>query len=319
MAPPAAARRLAGAILQTTPTDPESPVDVSGELAADAFGFLVGATLVYLVGRLLVVPGIVRVVGSRNRNNPTLVSATETYAHVLVIVFAVAGGIIGAGYGGVLTDSALVFAALTLVFGVAGQEVIGSLISGMFLVSDPDFNVGDWISWPGGEGVVEAVDFRVTRVRTLNNETVTVPNTELTTNTLNRPYGRDRYRNTERIFVAYGDDVELALKELVEVARTDDRVLEDPEPNSRIMDLGGTAITLRAEFWVADPMDVDIVDLQSSYRRRVKARFDELGLTLGPPSGSEVSGELSVDLSADDESRGQGTTTRTGDDYDADG
>ncbi len=45
--------------------------------------------------------------------------------------------------------------------------VAGALISGLFLVADPDFNVGDWISWPGGEGVVEAVDFRVTRVRTI--------------------------------------------------------------------------------------------------------------------------------------------------------
>jgi small-conductance mechanosensitive channel len=311
MSPSAAASRLA-VVLQTSPTDPDSTIDLYGELAADALGFLAGATVVYLFGRLLVVPAVVRVVSARNRNNPTVVSATETYVQGLVVVFAAASGVVGAGYGGVLTNSALIVAAVTLVVGVAGQEVIGSLISGLFLVADPDFNVGDWISWPGGEGVVEAVDFRVTRVRTLNNETVTVPNRELTTNTLNRPYGRDQYRNTERVFVAYGDDVELALKELVEVARTDDRVLETPEPNSRIMELGGTAITLRAEYWVADPMDVDLVDLQSSFRRRVKARFDELGLTLGPPSGSEVSGELSV--AVDDRTSTRDETDRTASD-----
>jgi small-conductance mechanosensitive channel len=299
MSPPVAFARLAGRVQQTPPPAPEDVVDVYEQLAGTAVGFVLGALVVYLFGRLLLVPGVVRVVGSRNRNNPTIVSAAETYAHVVVIFLAAAAGIVSAGYGGILTDSALIVAALTLVFGVAGQEVIGSLISGMFLVSDPDFNVGDWISWPGGEGVVEAVDFRVTRVRTLNNETITVPNTELTTNTLNRPYGRDQYRNVERVFVAYDDDVELALKELVDVARTDDRIMADPPPNSRIMELGGTAITLRAEFWVADPMDLDLVDIRSSFRRRVKARFDEVGLTLGPPSTHEMSGELDVGLSGD--------------------
>jgi small-conductance mechanosensitive channel len=299
MSPPVAFARLVGRVQQTTPPDPEDVVDAYEQLAGTTVGFVLGALAVYLFGRLLLVPGVVRVVGTRNRNNPTVVSAAETYAHVVVIILAAAAGIVSAGYGGILTDSALIVAALTLVFGVAGQEVIGSLISGMFLVSDPDFNVGDWISWPGGEGVVEAVDFRVTRVRTLNNETITVPNTELTTNTLNRPYGRDQYRNIEQLFVAYDDDVELALKELVEVARTDDRIMEDPPPNSRIVELGETAIVLRAEFWVADPMDLDLVDIRSSFRRRVKARFDEVGLTLGPPSTHEMSGELDVGLPGD--------------------
>ncbi|MFP4626664.1 MAG: mechanosensitive ion channel domain-containing protein [Natronomonas sp.] len=45
----------------------------------------------------------------------------------------------------------------------------------MFLVADPDVNVGDLIEWPGGEGTIEVVDFRVTRVRTRDNETISIP------------------------------------------------------------------------------------------------------------------------------------------------
>ena len=266
--------------------------DVASALA----GFTVGAVLVYIAGRLLVVPTVTRVVSARNKNNPTLETATRTYTHAFVVVLATLAGVIGAGYGSVLTNSALIIAALTIVFGVAGQEVIGALISGLFLVADPDFNVGDWISWPGGEGVVEAVDFRVTRVRTLNNETIAVPNTDLTTNALLRPYGRERYRITERVDVAYGDDTELALRELVEIARTDARVLDDPPPRSLIEEFGGSSVGLKAEFWVASPMDVDLMDVRSQFRRRVKSRFDEVELTLGPPSGREVSGTLDVDL-----------------------
>jgi hypothetical protein len=67
---------------------------------------------------------------------------------------------------------------------VSSPQWLPDVISGMFLVADPDFNVGDWIEWPGGEGTIEAVDFRVTRIRTPNHETISIPNTELTTNAI---------------------------------------------------------------------------------------------------------------------------------------
>ena len=284
------------------------PTDAAGieELAVRTVGFLAGALLVYVVGRLLVVPTAARIVRSRNRNNPTIETATETYVHVLVIVAAVVVGVVGAGFGSVLTDASIVIAALSLVVGAASQNVIGSLVSGLFLIADRDFNVGDWISWPGGEGVVEAVDFRVTRIRTPNNETIAVPNTELTTNALVRPYGRDRYRITEQLDIAYADDAELALLTLVETARTDDRVLEDPAPNARIISFGTTSLTLQAEYWVSDPMDVNLVEVRSDFRRRVKRQFDEEGLTLGPPSGHELSGELAVDVRERSPTRAEG-------------
>jgi small-conductance mechanosensitive channel len=279
-------------------TVPGLPIDfaVFEEVALRTLGFFVGVLTVYVVGRLLVVPTVTGIVRSRNRNNPTIETATETYVHLLVIAVAVVAGIIGAGFGGVLTDASIVVAAVSLVVGAASQNVIGSLVSGLFLIADRDFNVGDWIAWPGGEGIVEAVDFRVTRVRTVNNETIAVPNTELTSNALTRPYGRDRYRITEQLAVAYADDVELALMTLAETAREDDRVLEDPSPTSRIVSFGGTAPTLQAEYWVSDPMDVNLVEVRSDFRRRVKRRFDDEGLTLGPASGHELSGELAVDV-----------------------
>jgi small-conductance mechanosensitive channel len=89
-----------------------------------------------------------------------------------VVGFTTLTGIVAAGYGRILSESAVIIAALTFALGIAGQHVFGSLISGMFPVADPDFNVGDWIEWPGGDGTIEAVDVRVTRVRTPNNETI---------------------------------------------------------------------------------------------------------------------------------------------------
>jgi small-conductance mechanosensitive channel len=264
------------------------------QVLAELLWFSVGFGVVYFVGQVFFVPLVIRVVRSRNRNNPTIETATKTYLRVALIGIATLTGVIAAGYGRVLSESAVIIAAITFVLGIAGQQVFGSLISGMFLVADPDFNVGDWIEWSAGEGTIEAIDFRVTRVRTPNNETISIPNTELTSNAITRPYGRDRYRITEQVYVAYYEDTERALMELQLIAADHESVLGDPAPNARILELGENAITIQAEFWIEDPVNRDIRTVRSDFRRIVKRRFDEEDITLAPPSAQLLSGEVTV-------------------------
>jgi small-conductance mechanosensitive channel len=261
---------------------------------SELFWFVVGLGTVYLLGRVFLIPLATRAVRSRNRNNPTIETATETYLRVLLIAFGTLTGIIAAGYGGLLSQSAIIIAAITFALGIAGQQVFGSLISGIFLIADPDFNVGDWVEWPGGEGTIEAVDFRVTRVRTLNNETIVVPNTELTNGAITRPYGRNEYRITEQVYVAFGEDTERALMELQLIAAAQEAILDEPAPNARILELGENAITLRAEFWIDEPRNRDIPTIRSDFRRAVKRHFDDEDITLSPPSDQLLSGELTV-------------------------
>jgi small-conductance mechanosensitive channel len=274
-----------------------APLAQYATLLADLFLFATVGVTVYFVGRVLVIPPLLRLVRHRNANNPTLVTATETYLQLLVIAVATLSGLAAAGQLGFLagTDSAIIIAALAFAFSIVGQEVFGSLVSGFFLVADPDFNVGDFVAWPGGEGVIEAVDFRVTRIRTPDNETVSVPNTELTTNALTRPFGRDRYRITDRAFVSYAEDTERALLELQQIATNLEGVLDDPPPEARVLDLGPDSITVEASFWVDDPFRADVVEIRSDFRREVKQRFDAEGLTLAPAAGRQLSGELTLD------------------------
>jgi small-conductance mechanosensitive channel len=93
----------------------------------------------------VVEPVVARFVRQRNSNNPMIQEAVSRYVRVavLVVAFFVAAGT--AGYGRFIGDSALVIAAGTLAVGVAGRTVIGSVVSGLVLVVDPDFNVGSYI------------------------------------------------------------------------------------------------------------------------------------------------------------------------------
>ncbi|WP_020220805.1 mechanosensitive ion channel family protein [Halarchaeum acidiphilum] len=262
--------------------------------------FVVIALAVYVVGRILVVPPLVRVVRARNRENQTLVDATDLYARVGLAAVAIVLATAAAGFGKAFQGSALVIAAATLALGVAGQDVIGNLVSGVFLVADPDFHVGDYIQWNATEGTVEKVDFRVTRVRTAAGETITVPNSQLTSNALVAPYAGEHYRVSETFGVRYDADVGMALRLAREAAEADDRILADPGPTVRASGFGSSSIDVVARYWVGDPTETPIADVRSAYVRRVTDVYAEHDLTLNPPSQTELSGRVALADAASD-------------------
>lgn len=250
--------------------------------------------LVYVAGRLLAVPPLVRFVRVRNPDNPTLPLAFGQYARAGVAFVAVAVGLSVGGFDGLLGGSALVLAATTVAVGVAGQEVIGNLVSGVFLVLDPDFNVGDYVEWGNHAGTVEEVDVRVTRVRTADGASLTVPNTELAATTLRRPLAGERYRISQTLGVPYGSDVERATDLLEEAAAADDRVLDDPEPTVDGSGFGSSSHDLSVRFWI-DPEEASPADVKTAFQQRVDERFEEAGVTINPASRHRLSGRVVVD------------------------
>ncbi|QLH82700.1 mechanosensitive ion channel family protein [Halosimplex pelagicum] len=288
--------------LQTTPGNgtatpgvgPEELVEFAPVVVRAAW-FLVGFAVVVLVGFVVVEPLVSRAVRRRNRDNPTLQDAIARYVRVLVLAVAVVVGAGVAGLANVLTSSALVVAAATLAVGVAAQTVVGSLVGGLVLVFDPEFSVGDYIEWDDGEGTVEAITLRVTRVESPDGALVTVPNTVLTSQAITRPFGRGRYRVVERVDIDYADDPERATEILESVARGLDGAADRPEPVAFVDELGDGVVRLRAHFWLDDASQPAVFEIRSAFARRVRRRFDEAGITVSPASEHELRGRIAVD------------------------
>ncbi len=257
-------------------------------------GFVVGFVVVLFVGWVFVEPAVSRIVSRRNRNNPTLEEAIARYVRLTVVLCALFVGLSGAGFAGPVRNSALVIAAGTLALGVAGQSVIGSLVSGIALVVDSQFNVGDYIRWEDGEGEVASITLRVTRVRTPDGGLVTIPNTTLTDDPIVRPFERGNRRVVERIAIDYEDDVETALQLLTETLGTVDGVLDDPAPGIGVDELGDDAVALRVQYWVDDPRR-SMLRVRSEFARAAKARLERAGVTISPASKRDLEGHILVD------------------------
>jgi small-conductance mechanosensitive channel len=284
--------------LQTTTPTPGVGV---GELAdywpvvVRGAWFLGGFLVVVLLGWFAASPLVARVVRRRNRNNPTIEEAMSRYVRLFAVVLAFFVGAGVAGYGQFISDSALVVAAGTLAVGVAGQTVIGSIVSGLVLVLDPEFNVGNYIEWADGEGTVRSITLRVTRVHTPDGELVTVPNTVLTSQAITRPYGQGRYRIVERIGLAYEADVAEALEHLLAATEGIDGVAEGPSPRVYVDEFGPDSVLVRIHYWVEDPDDRDLFAVRSAYARAVKRRLDGAGITISPASKRELEGRIAVE------------------------
>jgi small-conductance mechanosensitive channel len=251
-----------------------------------------------LVGRYVAQPVIDQIVRRRNRQSQTIQEAISRYVQLVVVVVAVFVGVAFAGYGQFLTNSALVIAALTLAVGVAGQSVIGSLISGLVLVFDPEFNVGDYIVWENSEGTVRSITLRITRVQTPNGEMVTIPNTVLTSQAITRPYNGGRSRVSERVGLAYEADEDEAMAILSEVARDQESIVQAPSPDVYVDEFGDDAVLIRIHYWIEDPQPNDIFKVRSTYAREVKTRLEAAGIEISPASKRELRGHIEVSETA---------------------
>ncbi|AGN02581.1 mechanosensitive ion channel MscS [Salinarchaeum sp. Harcht-Bsk1] len=243
-------------------------------------GVLVG---LYVIGRATVLPIARRLFARRgldeHASKPLL---KVVWFVVLFAAIAIAFG--AAGYGNFLSSLAVIAAAATLAVGFAMQDVIKNFVSGIFIFSEKPFRIGDWIEWGDHSGVVEDISLRVTRVRTFDNELLTVANSELTNGVLKNPVAKDKLRLQFTFGIGYGDDVDAATEIVVEEAEAHDGIMDDPAPSVRLTELGDSYVGLTSRIWIENPSRADFVGIRGEYVQSVKERFDEEGIDIPYPT-----------------------------------
>jgi small-conductance mechanosensitive channel len=273
---------------------PDRLVDLLGPLT-EAGWFLAGFLVTFAVGWYLLEPAASRVVRNRNRNNQTIQEALSRYLRLAVVLLAVLVGAALAGYVPKLGNSALIIAAVTVVVGAAGQTVVGSLVSGLVLVNDPEFNVGDYIQWADREGVVRSITLRVTRIQTPDGALVTVPNTKLTSEPVTRPYEQPRYRIIDRLDLAYDEDVDVALSHLEAAAHDVEEIAAEPSPEAYIDELRGDSIALNVHYWVAEPRNADLFAVRSQFAQAARRRLEGIDMHVGHPAHHDLTGRFVIE------------------------
>ena len=274
-------------------------VDIAA-IATTVIGFVAGFLAVLLLGKYALVPGLRRVVRSRGFDEAVLSLGTNVL-NAVVWVAAIAIGFAVAGYGGFLSAFAVFGGAIALAVGFAAQDLLGNFVAGVFILKDKPFAVGDWIEWDGNSGRVEEIDLRVSRVRTFDNELVTVPNGDLANNAVKNHVAYDTLRQKFVFGIGYDDDIEEATDIIVTKAEAHDEILDDPGVSVRVTELGDSAVGLQSRWWIDDPDRGDFVRVRSEYVTAVKEAFDDAGIDM-PYVHRQLTGSVEVlESVADDE------------------
>lgn len=180
---------------------------------------------------------------------------------------------------------------LTIVAGLASQQVLGNVVSGVLIVIFRPFRLNDRISVNGMTGVVEDINLRDIVLRDPENNRIVIPNSIITSNSVvNFQHTDSRVRRRIDVGIGYDSDLDKALALLVEIvlahpARIDGRsraeLDRDAEVPARVSALGESAVALSTWFWARNVADAAVIE--GELLRSIKLRFDQQGISIPYP------------------------------------
>jgi len=152
--------------------------------------------------------------------------------------------------------------------GFAAQDTLSNIIAGFFILIDKPFKVGDRIQVGEHLGDIVEITLRTTRIKTLENNYVIIPNSELITReVINYKLPKANIRVFLNIGVAYGSDPEKVKEIVMETMKKCEYILDKPEPKVFFVEFGESSLNFKLVFWVG------------SYTEKLKA-LDFLHTTL---------------------------------------
>lgn len=145
--------------------------------------------------------------------------------------------------GADLTNLTVIAGALSVGIGFGLQNVISNFVSGIIILFERPFKVGDWVNINGEEGKIKQINIRSTELETFKKTSVIVPNaTLLSTSVINMTHGDNWTRVSVSVGVAYGSDVEKVRDILIECALNNPKVLKDPAPYVIFTDFASSSL-----------------------------------------------------------------------------
>lgn len=172
---------------------------------------------------------------------------------------------------------------LTLIIGLAFQDLAANFIAGVLLQLRHPFRRGHLVETNEFYGIIEGINLRTTILRTLTGQVALIPNKTVFENPVVNYSTSGRRRIDLKVGVSYGDDLE-RVKEtaIAAVAAVQGRDAER-EPELFYEGFGESSIDFTVRFWIPFSQETDYLQARSEAVMRVKRAFDEAGITIPFP------------------------------------
>jgi len=173
-------------------------------------------------------------------------------------------------------------AALGVGIGFGLQEIVANFISGLIILFERPIRVGDLITVGDASGTVARIRIRATTIRDFEQKELLIPNKELITGRLlNWTLSDAMTRILINVGIAYGSDVDRAMEILLELAREDERVLEEPPPGVVFDRFADSSLNLGFRVYVGTL--ANRLPVMTDMHRNIHTRFAEEGIGIAFP------------------------------------
>ena len=168
-----------------------------------------------------------------------------------------------------------------IVAGFAARDSLENFIAGVTVLVDKPFQVGDYIEIDGQYGQVDEITLRSTRLRTVRNRIMVLPNTYMITQQLMNHTKRNVLRIDIPFGIAYKEFPDEARDVLLSLFEDDDRVLPEPSPSVVVTEMADSSVNMALRFYTRDPSQE--VPLRWEYTEKVRETLREADIEIPFP------------------------------------
>ena len=168
-----------------------------------------------------------------------------------------------------------------LAVGLAAKDTMANFISGLIILWDRPFELGDDVEIGDTPGFVRHIELRSTKLETPDGNDVILPNSDVVNKRITNYTRTPKMRVRVPVGVAYSSDLRKARFALLQTTRGDDRLLERPAPAVIVSELADSAVNLELHLWARDPSAR--AALRAEYLERVKGALDAAGVPIPFP------------------------------------
>ena len=241
---------------------------------------LVTAIVIFFVGRLvarIVSRGLRKLMQAQNVDK-ILESFVSNLVYWALMAFVIIAAITELGVE--TTSFIAMLGAAGLAVGLAMQGSLSNFAAGVLIVLFRHYRVGDWIEAGGVAGSVENVQILTTTLKTGDNKSIIIPNSEIMGNIIIN-YSANATRRIDMVFgVGYGDDIDKVRAVIQEVIEKDERILGEPACLIAVAELADSSVNFNVRPWVKT---ADYWAVKWDITETVKKRFDEEGISIPFP------------------------------------
>jgi len=262
---------------------------VSGFITPERISLAVRVLLILAIG-IPVVKIILKVVGKLIQDKLSLQSEILISRFIKYVLFLILVVMVLNEFG--FKISALLGAAgiFGVAIGFASQTSVSNIISGIFLISEKPFVIGDVVEVAGKLGTIDSIDLLSIKLKTFDGLYVRIPNETMIKNDVTNLTRYDIRRSQFVVGVAYKEDVRKVLEILKDVAANMPEALAEPAPLIQLNGFGDSSVDINFGVWTATS---NVVNMKTQLMLAVKERFEKEGIEIPFPHISIYAGEAS--------------------------